>query len=66
VGEGKVLSICAVIAGRSTKPRGFDNENENTENHFIRAYYLQYLHPKKSSLFARLNRLAESVNVFAI
>ena len=28
-------SICAVIAGRSTKPRGFDNENENTEIRII-------------------------------
>jgi len=32
----KKNAICAVIAGRSTKPRGFDNENENTE---IRTIY---------------------------
>jgi len=42
-------SICAVIAGRSTKTRDFDNEIENhrNQNYLLECTICNNLHPKK-------------------
>jgi len=49
-------SICAVIAGRSTKPHGFDNEMKTQKSElFIRVYYLQYLSFSSACLFSKLS-----------